>query len=539
MRFFSSGKFVNDPFQPSRSLLYEDTKLYNSIRLAGIGDYHIGELGYNEITNPINILGLILCGSMIIIPLTIIYKDKYRHKLVQINSSNPLKFDFLLIVMIILLVGVIVIELGRNGLLWQIPLSSILRNPIKPMMLVAVSLGFLVSYVIFLVRYFVNFKSELLAWLLFVTIIGSSIIYSSRYFDGTGWIGPVSKYWKSQGFNTAFTDSLVTKSMKDIAQFARGAYIADGEPFRFFIFPLMPSQMEFFRYNLPLVVGDQLGSLESEKRYVDYVDKVNGLVISGDNRSAISLMPLRGKYMAILPDANSAVYTGQPHKWGGTRGALTGDPHLFNQTLSNTKGFMRSSEKNNIFINNYTVLPLVSYVDAAVLVQGDFNNLLNLYEFVTPRNNTIIVPIFGDQVNPNDTRSLISSRVVKTVVHNNTNFVSPAETDLYLLSLNDLNNNYHFEKKYLFSSLSPGTIPDDSRKNISIKVTNSTTQLIVKYPTGGNNIASISYVPETRFNLSQFDTLLLSLSSNADNLNYLVSLFDDTGRQTIFRPQKF
>ena len=208
----------------------------------------------------------------------------------------------------------------------------------------------------------------------------------------------------------------------------------------------MPSQMEFFRYNLPLVVGDQLGSLESEKRYVDYVDKVNGLVISGDNRSAISLMPLRGKYMAILPDANSAVYTGQPHKWGGTRGALTGDPHLFNQTLSNTKGFMRSSEKNNIFINNYTVLPLVSYVDAAVLVQGDFNNLLNLYEFVTPRNNTIIVPIFGDQVNPNDTRSLISSRVVKTVVHNNTNFVSPAETDLYLLSLNDLNNNFHFEK---------------------------------------------------------------------------------------------
>ena len=140
---------------------------------------------------------------------------------------------------------------------------------------------------------------------------------------------------------------------------------------------------------------------------------------------------------------------------------------------------MRSSEKNNIFINNYTVLPLVSYVDAAVLVQGDFNNLLNLYEFVTPRNNTIIVPIFGDQVNPNDTRSLISSRVVKTVVHNNTNFVSPAETDLYLLSLNDLNNNFHFEKKYLFSSLSPGTIPDDSRKNISIKVTNSTTQLIV------------------------------------------------------------
>ena len=313
--FFNSGKFVNDPFQPPRSLLYEDTKLYNSIRLAGIGDYHIGELGYNEITNPINILGLILCGSMIIIPLTIIYKDKYRHKLVQINSSNPLKFDFLLIVMIILLVGVIVIELGRNGLLWQIPLSSILRNPIKPMTLVAVSLGFLVSYVIFLVRYFVNFKSES-AWLLFVTIIGSSIIYRHRYFDGTGWIGPVSKYWKSQGFNTAFTDSLVTKSMKDIAQFARGAYIADGEPFRFFIFPLMPSQMEFFRYNLPLVVGDQLGSLESEKRYVDYVDKVNGLVISGDNRSAISLMPLRGKYMAILPDANSAVYTGQPAQMG-------------------------------------------------------------------------------------------------------------------------------------------------------------------------------------------------------------------------------
>src|SRR4029078_8117823 len=93
--FFGAGKFVNDPFQPTKNVLYENTKIYNLIRLAGIGDYHIGELGYNELRSPINLVGFILCVSVIVVLLSIFYNDRYRRKLKEITSKTPAKFDSL------------------------------------------------------------------------------------------------------------------------------------------------------------------------------------------------------------------------------------------------------------------------------------------------------------------------------------------------------------------------------------------------------------------------------------------------------------
>ena len=108
--------------------LYRDTRIYNSIRLAGIGDYHIEELGYNNITSPINILGLAAGLSIVIVPIVILYKDNYRHKLKQITLEHPRQLDFLVIVLIILLAGILIIELGRNGSLWQLPLSCFITE---------------------------------------------------------------------------------------------------------------------------------------------------------------------------------------------------------------------------------------------------------------------------------------------------------------------------------------------------------------------------------------------------------------------------
>ena len=303
--FLSSGKFVDDPLQASREALYVDTRIYNSIRLAGIGDYHIGELGYNNMTSPINILGLAAGLSIVIVPIVILYKDNYRRKLKQITLEHPRQLDFLVIVLIILLAGILIIELGRNGSLWQLPLSSLLRNPIKPMMLISVSLGFLVSYLVFLIPSFVKNKANLFAYLIFITVVCTSTIYTSRYMDGTGWIGPYTKYWRAQGHPIEPTDYIITPSMKEIAGFAKSAEKTDLQPYRFFIFPLMPTQIQFFRYNLPLISGDSIGSFASEKLYSEYIDKVNDLILSGDNRSAVSLSPLRGKYIAIIDDVNS------------------------------------------------------------------------------------------------------------------------------------------------------------------------------------------------------------------------------------------
>ena len=126
--FLSSGKFVNDPFQPTRNVLYQDTKIYNTIRLTGIGDYHIEEPGYNDLKNPINILGLLVCSSIVIAPLVILYKDKYRRELLQSTTESPHRFDFLLIVLIILLAGVLIIELGRNGALWRAALKLLVAK---------------------------------------------------------------------------------------------------------------------------------------------------------------------------------------------------------------------------------------------------------------------------------------------------------------------------------------------------------------------------------------------------------------------------
>lgn len=532
--FLSTGKFVSDPFQPTRNILYENTKIYNTIRLVGIGDYHVAELGYNSLTDPINILGLIMCLSILVFPLAVIYKDRYRHRLMQITSKYPLKLDLLVIVITILFAGLVIIELGRDGILWQIPLGSLLRNPIKPMMLIAVSLSFLVSYMFFLVPYFTKLKSKILVPLIFAAIICSSIIYSSRYMDGTGWIGPNSKYWESQGVRMESKDSLVTASMRNLAGFAWNSYKTDLEPYRFFIFPLMPTQLQYFRYNLPLISGDAAGAYGSEKRFLDYINDVNGLMLSGDNRSAISLSPLRGKYIGVLTDANSAMYKGEPHKWGGTPGALTGDPEIFKKTISTIQGLVKIPGRDNIFINNYTVLPLVSYADTAILLEGNFSTLFNLYDYITPRENATIIPIFADQTNQKDFSTLVPSGLVNTVVHNSTDSVSDAETDLYVISLKDLKQSYYYKNKYRFTNLIPVIPNQDSSKNLSINLTNSTTtQMIVKYPTGGDNVPSISYVPEAPINLSRFDTLLLNLSSEFDNLEYRISMFDDVGRQLL------
>ena len=314
------------------------------------------------------------------------------------------------------------------------------------MMLISVSLGFLVSYLVFLIPSFVKNKANLFAYLIFIAVVCTSTIYTSRYMDGTGWIGPYTKYWRAQGHPIEPSDYIITPSMKEIAGFAKSAEKTDLQPYRFFIFPLMPTQIQFFRYNLPLISGDSIGSFDSEKLYSEYIDKVNDLILSGDNRSAVSLSPLRGKYIAIIDDVNSSAYKGVPSKWLGTKGALTGDPNLFEETISKISGFVRSVEKNNIFVNTYTSLPLLSYVDNAILVKGNLNDLFDLYAYVIPKNNTTLVPIFADQISPKEISSLLSSGIVRTVLHNSTKTKSLAETDLYLLSQKSIKSKYHFNQ---------------------------------------------------------------------------------------------
>ena len=245
---------------------------------------------------------------------------------------------------------------------------------------------------------FVKTKRKLAVPLVLIAVICIFSVYTSRYFDGTGWLGPVTEYWASQGVAVEPSDFTVTTSMKDTLEFAKAAEKVDLQPYRFFVFPLMPSQTQFFRYNLPLISGDLIGSTDSEKLYAEYIHKLNELILSGDNRTAISLSALRGKYIAVIDDLKSAGYKGIPYKWGGLRGALAGDPQIFEQIISKMEGLERSPEKNNIFVNTYDPLPLLSYVENAILVEGNLNDLFNLYNYVTPKNGSTIIPIFADQI---------------------------------------------------------------------------------------------------------------------------------------------
>ena len=103
-------------------------------------------------------------------------------------------------------------------------------------------------------------------------------------------------------------------------------------------------------------------------------------------------------------------------------------------------------------------------------------------------------------------------------MHNSTNSINSAESDLFVIPSQSISPKIHFDNNFTFSNLDAQVLVQDSAKNLDLTLTNSTLRMTTGLPIGGNNIASFSYINDNMVNLERFDTLFLTLNSSVPNL---------------------
>lgn len=500
--FFSSGDFAIDKYSLSPSVFYSDISVDNVIRLAGITGYHLQQLGFNDLNIPSNIVGLIYSAAIIALPS--LFLNKLR------ASSVGLRFP--LLVLSVLASSIILLELGRSGLLWHLPLSTILRNPIKLMMLVALALSFLVIFSLSVLEVIIKKRGIQIASIFCVLLVVSILIYNYPFLGGTFWIKPETDYWAKQGHPVDWKDVLVTPAMKKSVDFAQGQlYKDDGQFYRYFIFPLMPAQKLFFQNNLPLISAGLPSATNSMVRENEYMNIVNRMMLDGEKDAAYFLAPVSGKYVVIVNDLSSTAFTGKPRTWGGVPGALTGNPEEFKEIIMDSDAFVKLPGDNSVFVNNYAIPP-ISYVNNAVLIDGNISTLEKIYEFITPKNYTSLPIVLFSETLQNDTiKSLIESNAISAYIHNDTSVKSTALPDIYFLQVDKLD-----KVKSLFSD-------------------NEITSLPIYLPSKENGVIPIfTYDLHQPIDMRSIHKISISLRSSLENLVYALSFFNEDGQQIVF-----